>query len=101
LRDGLQSLLSGGAVNGKADDTLFRQVFNHGLIANSAANQLPSYVPARNFAVALLETLKDGSQAPLFSQVEATVARLPPGPARDSLTAFVTHAAGDVAALQS
>lgn len=101
LRNGLLSLLAGTGTDGKTDDTLFRQVFGHGLIADSAANGLPSYVPARNFALALLEKLKDGSQAPLFSQVEASVARLPPGPARDSLTAFVTHAAGDMSALQS
>jgi hypothetical protein len=101
LRNGLQSLLAGTGTDGKADDRLFRQVFGHGLIADSAANGLPSYVPARNFALALLEKLKDGSQAPLFSQVEASVANLPPGPARDSLTAFVTHAAGDMTALQS
>jgi hypothetical protein len=53
-------------------------VQTHPLLRGTPSS-LPSYVSARNFALALLETLRDGSQAPLFAQAESTIARLPDG----------------------
>ena len=51
--------------------------------------------------MALFEALKnDGSQDPLIKQIEQGIASLPEGAAKQSLTAFVTQAAGDVATLQ-
>ncbi len=99
LRKGIGRLLADS--NGKPVTDLFNKVVGHGLIEDLSPKKLPSYVPARNFSLALLEALKDGSQAPLFSQVENTIAKLPPGTARESLTALVTHAAGDLDALRS
>src|SRR5262245_9791462 len=93
LRDGIATLLVG-------NDTLFQRVFGHSLIAGLAENRLPSYVPARNFSMALFEALKDGSQSPLFGQIERGIAALPDGNAKRSLSAFVTQAGGDIDALR-
>src|SRR6516164_5090659 len=100
LRNGIARLLAGTDASGKPSTRLFQQVFGHGLIEDLSAKKLPSYVPSRNFALALLEALRDGSQAPLFSQIENGVAKLPAGTAREALTALVTEAAGDLDTLQ-
>src|SRR5438874_272934 len=60
LKVALQSLLSTSDQEGKPDPTLFNQVFGHGLIEDSSRNKLPSYVPARNFALSLIDVLTDG-----------------------------------------
>jgi hypothetical protein len=101
LRATLQSLLSGVDEQGKLDDSLFRTVFGHGLIEDTSSKKLPSYVPSRNFALALIDTLTSGSQAETFSQVERTVGKLPAGAARESLIALVKQAAGDLNVLRS
>jgi hypothetical protein len=98
LRKGVAQLLS-GSDDGKPATALFDRVFGHALITDLEPSRLPSYIPARHFALALVEALKDGSQAPLFSQVESSITRLPPGSARQSLTALVTRAGGDLDAL--
>lgn len=100
LRDGVASLLAGVGPTGVPSTDLFNKVFGHALIADLSKDKLPSYVPARNFSMALFEALKNGSQAPLFSQIEQGIASLPDGTAKQSLTAFVTQAGGDVDALQ-
>lgn len=100
LRGGIAALLA-GSKGGVASTDLFDKVFGHALISDLATNRLPSYVPARNFSMALFEALKkDGSQDPLIKQIEQGIASLPEGSAKQSLTAFVTQAAGDVATLQ-
>lgn len=73
-----------------------QQINQHPLFRN-APDALPSNIPARTFALAFLNVLRDGSSLPLFSQVESTVAQLRPGDFRTTLAAFVHHAAGDVA----
>jgi len=75
---------------------LFEQVFGHPLISGTAATNLPSYVPSRNFALALVDTLSSGSQGTVFSQLENGVAKMAPGCARDALEFFVKDAAGDL-----
>ena len=95
LRRGLRKLLSHGAFDGKKDDWLFEKVFRHGLIAPMDRARDPSYVSAQNFSMALVDGLLDGSQAPLFSQVEASVAKLPASSVKDSLAALIVHAQGD------
>ncbi len=64
-------------------------------------NNPPSYVPAKNFSMAMVSVLRDGSQAPLFSQVETTIAALPDGDLKQVLTNFVQDAAGDVDKLRT
>ncbi|MGH7118442.1 MAG: hypothetical protein ACREFP_05580, partial [Acetobacteraceae bacterium] len=77
-----------------------QQINQHPLLRN-APDALPSYVPASDFSLALLEVLRDGSSLPLFSQIESTVAGLPPGDLKTVLAAFVHAAAGDIDKLRA
>ena len=102
LKKAVGSMLS-GVTNGKTDTALFDKVFGHGLIEDLARNKLPAYVEPRNFSAALFETLKgltNNNSLPIFGQIEKAVANLPPGTARECLSAFVDQAAGDLDALQ-
>jgi hypothetical protein len=100
LRSQLFDLLAGNDPKGQPVKLLFDQVYGHALIEDLSKRKLPSYVPARNFAMALLDTLKGASDRPLFSAIEARVANLPAGTAKEALASFITRAAGDVDALQ-
>lgn len=101
LRDGIKGLLAGTDARGVALDVANR-VFGHALVQGIGSKGLPSYVPARNVATAIFEVLADGSQAPLFSQIESSIAALPADmPARQSLTALVRQAGGDLDKLRS
>jgi hypothetical protein len=57
---------------------------------------LPAYVPARNFALALLDILRDGSQSTNFAQIKATIGTLPDGDLKTVLSAFLADAGNDV-----
>jgi hypothetical protein len=63
--------------------------------------KLPSYVPARDFATAVLDMLRDGSASPVFSQVKRTVDALPDGDVKRILSAFIADAAGDLDRLRA
>ncbi len=86
-----------GALPDHAETVLLRvqDVQRHPLLRSSSAD-LPSYVPARNFALAFCEVLRGDLDAPVFAQVETTVAALPHGNLRTTLTAFVHDAGGDI-----
>ena len=101
LRSALATLLSGVDANGKSDNKLFQDVFGHPLVSGNTKSDLPTYVSATNFSVALFDALSDGSQGPLFSQIEKTIADLPAGSAKDSLTALLKRTGGDIDKLQS
>jgi hypothetical protein len=101
LRTGLMNMLSGLTATGGADTTLFQAVFGHSLVQGHTTSKLPTYVSGTNFSLALLDALTDGSQGPLFSQVERTVAALPAGSAKDSLTALLMRTGGDLDKLQA
>lgn len=90
----------GGMVDpGQAALQRVLSVQTHPLVRSSPTD-LPSYVPARNFALALLDTLRDGSNAPLFTQAEQTVATLPPGDLKRTLSLFLQSSAGDLDAFR-
>lgn len=97
LRDAIADLMGDGSKNAP----IFQKVYHHGLVTASIAQSLPSYLPSRTFALTVLETLGDGSQAPLFSQVERSVASLPNGTTKESLRVLLQQAAGDVDALKT
>jgi hypothetical protein len=101
LRDSLQNMLAGVTAGGRPSDGLFHNVFGHALVQGGGTANLPSYVSGRNFSLALLDTLTDGTQAPLFSQVEKSVAALPDGPAKDSLSAILGRTGGDLDKLEA
>ncbi len=64
-------------------------------------SKLPSYIPARTFSLALLETLRDGSDAPVFTQLERSVAGLPEGDLKKTLSMFLRDACQDVDAFRA
>jgi hypothetical protein len=73
---------------------------SHALLVGTPTS-LPSYVPARDFATALLGVLSAGSGAAAFTQVEATIKTLPDGDLKTTLLAFIDAAAGDIDALRT
>ncbi|MBV9812346.1 MAG: hypothetical protein JO326_06315 [Acetobacteraceae bacterium] len=75
-------------------------VQTHPLI-RGVPTSLPSYVPSRNFALALLETLRDGSQASLFDQATHTISCLPEGDLKRTLSLFVQSSGGEIDALRA
>ncbi len=75
-------------------------VQSHPLVRGSPTG-VPSYVSARNFALALLEALRDGSSLPLFSQAERTIGLLPDGDLKRALSLFVQNAGGDLDLLRA
>ena len=100
LQQGLIALLADASPSVKSG--LFNKVFEHPLISDLSKNKLPSYVPSRNFSMALVEALKSGTASPaaLIAQVESTVGALPAGKAKQSLTALLTQANGDILEFQ-
>jgi hypothetical protein len=90
-------LTRGRSVVTKASDAADRlsAVLSHPLLKGTPT-KLPSYVPARDFATAMLDMLRDGSANPVFSQVERSVATLPDGDIKRILSAFLQDAAGDL-----
>jgi hypothetical protein len=77
-----------------------RAVVSHPLLKGTPS-KLPSYVPSRDFATALLDLLRDGSASPVFTQVETTVAALPECDIKRILTAFIQDAAWDLDKLRT
>ena len=96
LQQGLKALLAHGGFAGKASDWLYDEVSSHGMLTSAGGSRSPSYIAAGSFATAMLETLMDGSQAPLFTQVENRVAQLPAGRLRQALVALLNQAGGDL-----
>lgn len=96
-RDAMQNLLSDSACG----TALFDKVFCHPMIAGTAADDYPSYVPSRNFALAVIDTLCDGSQAPVFTQVEQEIGKMQDGLVKRALQSLVHHAGGDVDVLRA
>jgi hypothetical protein len=80
--------------------TNIQNVMNHPLMrGNPSAN--PPYIPAQKFSMALLDLLRNGSQAPLFTQAEATVNNLPNGQLKETLSVFIRDAGGDIDKLRT
>jgi hypothetical protein len=80
--------------------TKIQDVMNHPLMRGTPAAN-PSYIPAQKFSMALLDLLRDGSHAPLFTQAEATVNNLPDGQLKKTLSVFIRDAGGDVDKLRT
>ena len=100
LQKGVIALLADASPTAKS--ALFNKVFDHPLISDLSKNKLPSYVPSRNFSMALVEALKSGTASPvaLIAQIESTVGALPDGNAKQSLKALLTQADGDIKEFQ-
>jgi hypothetical protein len=120
LQNAIESMLSGNNAAGggqaqqadgqpppagqpAAGANLAVRVYGHAMIAGLSveATAPPSYVPARNFSLALLDTLCAGSQAPAFTAIENAVRLLPDGKLKQRLQVLANEAGGDLDSLKS
>jgi hypothetical protein len=95
----LDRLLAGNVVTSDVQ-TLAERLKAHSLVKPLGATDKPSYLPAKNFSLALMDCLSQGGQAPAFSQIENGVAQLPASPVKSSLSTLLKRAGGDLDALQ-
>ena len=95
LRATLEGLLEGTAPKGPLAQVT-QAVLGHPLLPSQPSGRFPSYVPVHNVATALIDVLADGSELPLFSQVERGVDKLPPGSLKDAAKFFLRKAGGDL-----
>jgi hypothetical protein len=72
----------------------------HPLIKGTPSG-LPSYVPARDFATAMLDVLRDGSGNAGLAQIKRTVDALPEGDIKRILSTFITDAGNDIDKLRT
>jgi hypothetical protein len=79
---------------------LFKSVSTHALIKDITPSDTPSYVPAANFALALIDTLRKGSAGTVAEDAEGSIASLPDGPAKEALSALFVDAKGDIDVFQ-
>ncbi len=124
LEQGIRSLFSDGfGPNGNA---FVKQVYDHGLVAGlyrnpgldlkpidnggkyrkpekGGARQLPSYIPSRTFAAALIDILNVSRvEGPaVVAEVKSTLIGLPESRAKEALLCLATDAGGDVERLKS
>jgi len=73
---------------------------NHPLLIGTPTS-LPSYVPARDFATALLSVLKDGSASTSIAQTKKAILTLPDGDLKTQLLAFIDAGANDIDKLRT
>ncbi len=91
LQKGINNLLADPAISDIAD-----RVCAHPLIRKLAKEgKKPSYIPARTFTLALMETIKDPASVDgAFSEAKKSVEKLPEGDLKKILTALVLDAGG-------
>jgi hypothetical protein len=82
---------------------LAARVLGHQLIRGlTEPGKHPSYIPARTFALALLDVLSpEGKTERTLESVRATVAQIEPAKVREALLPLVTQPAQDLAQLQA
>jgi hypothetical protein len=124
LRLGVENLLSGTPDITKEGEALARRIHAHPLIQalirprkkprrprsargqtggapGEAARDWPSYIPARTFIAALLDSAGDApAPAQTVAQVEAAIAKVPNAEVRKALTALLRRAGNDVGRFQ-
>lgn len=90
LQEGIRNLL--------ADSGLADRVLAHPLVARSSGDpaRRPSYVPSDIFARALFDGLVPSHGAPSLAGIEASIAKLPDGDAKTTLTSLFAHAPGGI-----
>lgn len=87
---GIASLLSGDLV---------AEVYQHPLVKSlSASGKLPSYIPSRTFALALLDTISggNGKLPTAVAGVQAMIDNLPDSELKKSLNVLLSEAGNDV-----
>ncbi|MBN8918279.1 MAG: hypothetical protein J0I31_22040 [Rhizobiales bacterium] len=77
------------------------QLYGHALVSGASPNGKPSYVPARNFTLALLSLISEGSQAESIVGMREAVGKLPDGQLRQALGTLVESAGTDLDAFRT
>lgn len=97
LWQGIENLLGNETRDG-ATKSLPREVYDHALIRGLAKEgKKPSYIPAKTFALALMNVIRPDSQgASAFDAAQTSVEKLPEGKLKAALTALVDDAESDV-----
>jgi hypothetical protein len=98
LEEGIKKLLADSALG----DTLSQKIYQHPLVqALAQGKEKPSYIPAKNFALALLDSLEEVSTATAnagpaekktMDDLRAVVAGLPASEMQKSLSTLIGHA---------
>lgn len=92
LFEGIEALLKDGATS-----KLLNDVFDHALIKNTKSRSLPSYIPSRNFALALVDVLTAGAKADVLQAFRTKVEGLDEGSKlRQALDLFQREAGDDL-----
>jgi hypothetical protein len=99
LRDAMRDMLTLPAADGKVDMALFDRVWGHPLVNLPVMDRPPSYLPSRNFALAMLDAL-NGSAPEMLCQLEQRIAALPDSQIKTTLTSLLQHAGGDAEKLK-
>jgi hypothetical protein len=93
LHEGIKELLG--------DDGPVEQLYRHPLVFglfkgeyDSSSKNLPSYIPARNFALALMDIVSQGNELNYSGARGATAAKTSPSLARDEIESFRGVVAG-------
>jgi len=95
LVQGIQNLL--GTANAAVSSDKF---YDHGLIQSMYENGAkPSYIPARTFALTVLNLLTDKDNSTI-ADVKTAISNLPDGKAKQSLSALASAAGDDLSKLQ-
>jgi hypothetical protein len=105
LKQGIQNLLAGQPFSNAFGEQvdLVRKVYDHPMIRTLAKpGQHPSYIPARNFTVALLDVVRESAAARDWGAraLKEAITTLPTGEVKRSLTTLVEEAQGDLARIQ-
>lgn len=87
------------------DPNLLSQFYSHGMVtsascgssAGSSTDQHPSYFDSRNVSLTLLSCLNPETPTPVFSDIQSSIAKLPPSRIKDVLTAQLAAAGQDIA----
>lgn len=100
LQDGIKNLLDDPNILDAQEKVrdLKTEVYQHPLVKNLAKEgNKPSYIPARNFTIALLDVLKDpnSSNGPL-TEARNTISKLPAGQLKNALAGIVDGAGNSV-----
>lgn len=85
-------------------NTLQKAFYDHGIIKGSRQardGRQPSYLSSRDFAMALLGSLDESKQIPVWSDIETAVRAMPDSKIRDVLSAQITHANGNLVTLRN
>src|SRR5262252_5734335 len=99
LEVGIRNLLKGDLTNKLYNHGLIKGLFKQDWIDKLRGKQgVPSYIPSRTFALALLDTIApaDANKSQTIEDLRKAVGDLPVGEVRTALLALINDAQGDI-----